>query len=421
MIELILYVFILGFIIIALEHTIKINKTATSLITGILIWTIYITHNNDSNIVNHQLSEHMGEISSILFFLLGAMTIVEVIDAHDGFQLLSDNLRFKKKRLLFFVIGFITFFLSALLDNLTTTIIMISLCKKIIPEKEQRFYFCGMIIIAANSGGVWSPLGDVTTTMLWSGGQISALNTISTLILPSFISLFIPMLILQFKINKTSLESDLAKNIITTSKIEQYLILSLGILILVFVPLFKSITGLPPYMAILLGLGILWAITEIIHYKKELSNKQQLSVATALQKIDTTSILFFLGLLLSVGGLQNTGILNNYAQWCAIHIPNIIHLAGIIGLFSAIVDNVPIVAAVQGMYSLQEFPIDHTFWSLIAYTAGVGGSILIFGSAAGVAAMGLEQINFFWYFKKISLPALIGYISGILCFILLKV
>ena len=413
MISMLLLIFCFGLLLITLEEPLKINKTATALIMGVLLWTIYILNSVSFTEVQLQLSELIGEISEILFFLLGAMTIVEVIDAHDGFQIITDHIKIKNQRNLLWVIALLTFFLSSILDNLTTTIIMVSLCKKMISERTQRLYFCSAVIIAANAGGAWSPLGDVTTTMLWAGGQISAFHIMQELFLPSIISLIIPLIYIHFKLSKDIKSNPLNENNSITTKVEQALILFFGLGILMMVPVFKTITHLPPYMSILLGLGLIWLITEMIHYKKDLTNKKHLSVATAIQKVDTPSILFFLGLLLAVGALQLTGILNIFTNWCAQHFSNITALAGFIGLVSALIDNVPIVATIQRMYPVTLYPMDHFFWNLITYSSGIGGSILIIGSAAGVASMGIERINFFWYLRKISLITLIGYLAGL--------
>lgn len=415
MIGTILFIFILSFVLIAFEHQIKISKTATALIAGVLIWTVYIMHVPEKAIVIEHLSELMGEVSGILFFLLGAMTIVEVIDAHNGFQILTDKIRIGNKKKLFWIILLITFFLSAILDNLTTAIIMVSLCRKLVSDKTQRLYFCGMVVLAANAGGAWSPLGDVTTTMLWIGGQISTFNIMRELIIPSLISIAVPAAIIQFKIKTAATDDQDQLKANEQNHREQYLILFMGLLILAMVPFFKTATHLPPYMSILLGLGLIWSITEIIHSKKDAHQRHVLSVSTALQKIDTPSILFFLGLLMSVGGLQQAGILQSLATWSSDNIPNTTLLAGYIGVLSAFIDNVPIVAAVQKMYPLTQFAQDHYFWNLVTYASGIGGSMLIIGSAAGVAAMGLEKISFFWYLKNISWLALLGYLCG-LCY-----
>lgn len=414
MITLIVIVFVLGYAAIAFEHGIGVNKAASALITGVLCWTIYVMFSGDKEVVSHQLTEHLGELSGILFFLLGAMTIVELIDVHDGFNIITDRITQSNKRKLLWIISFITFFLSPLLDNLTTTIVMISFVRKLIDDKEDRLLFTGMIVIAANAGGAWSPIGDVTTTMLWIGGQITAINIILQLFIPSSLCLLVPLVVLsaQLKGNVIKPVETEPNKVSDLTKTQQSVVLFSGALILILVPVFKTITHLPPYMGILIGLGLLWIITEIMHGNKPDREKNFLSVSHALRKIDTPSILFFLGILLSIAALQSTGVLSSLAQQMSSSIGNENIIVLSIGLLSSIVDNVPLVAAAQGMYSLNQYPTDHYFWEFLAYATGTGGSVLIIGSAAGVAAMGMERINFFWYLKKISLLALMGYFSG---------
>ncbi len=414
----IIIIFILGYFAITLEHSIKINKAASALVTGVICWTIYILFQPDKHIVNEQLMEHLGEVSGILFFLLGAMTIVEIIDAHDGFQVITDRIKTKSAVKLLWIIAIITFFLSALLDNLTTTIVIISLLRKLIADKEKRLFFAGITIIAANAGGAWSPLGDVTTTMLWIGGQITALNIIKELFIPSIFCLLIPLIIISFKMKGTIEPVLKEKQEVLKPAFERNFVFLLGVCILIFVPVFKTLTHLPPFMAILLGLGLMWIITEILHNQRDTPDKDSLTVAYALRKIDTPSILFFLGILISISALQATGQLTQLAQWLTQTINNDTIIITTIGLLSAIVDNVPLVAASQGMYSLEQYPPDHFFWVFLAYATGTGGSALIIGSAAGVAAMGMEKINFFWYVKRISWLALIGYFSGAVIYLL---
>lgn len=414
----IILTFILGYFAITLEHSIKINKAATALLTGVVCWTIYILYQPDKNLVTEQLMEHLGEVSGILFFLLSAMTIVEIIDAHDGFQIITDRIKTKSALKLLWIIAIITFFLSALLDNLTTTIVIVSLLRKLISDKEQRLFFTGITIIAANAGGAWSPLGDVTTTMLWIGGQITAMNIIKELLIPSVFCLLIPLLISSFRIKGTIQPFMKDGNEISKPAFQRNFVLLLGVGILIFVPVFKTLTHLPPFMAILFGLGIMWIITEILHHQNHTADNDSLSVAHALRKIDTPSILFFLGILISISALQATGQLTLLAQWLTNTINNDTIIVMTIGLLSAVVDNVPLVAASQGMYDLSQYPTDHFFWEFLAYATGTGGSALIIGSAAGVAAMGMEKINFFWYLKKISWLALIGYFSGALIYLL---
>jgi len=417
---LIVIVFILGYIAIAAEHSIKINKAATALVTGVLCWTVYILMSPNRDFVNEELTRYLGEFSGILFFLLGAMTIVELIDSHDGFDIITVRIFQTDKRKLLWIIAFITFFLSAILDNLTTTIVIISLLRKLIKDGEDRLFFAGIVVIAANAGGAWSPVGDVTTTMLWIGGQITATNIIIKLILPSLFGLIVPLVYLSFRlkgeIERSTIESHTSNH--SLSQTQQYIVFFSGVLILILVPVFKTLTHLPPYMGILIGLGILWIITEIMHGEKDEEDKHNLSVVYALRKIDTPSILFFLGILVSIAALQSIGILTSLAQWLTstLHQDNIIVIS--IGLLSSIVDNVPLVAAAQGMYDLNQYPTDHYFWEFLAYCTGTGGSVLIIGSAAGIAAMGMEKISFSWYLKKISLLALLGYFAGAIIYIL---
>jgi len=419
MTTLIITIFILGYIAIATEHKIKINKAASALITGVLCWTVYILYAPDKLLVGEELTQHMGELSGILFFLLGAMTIVELIDAHDGFDIITTRIDQTDKRKLLWIVAFITFFLSAILDNLTTTIVIISLLRKLIRDDKDRLFFAGIVVVAANAGGAWSPIGDVSTTMLWIGGQITASNIIIKLILPSLICLIVPLVYLSFKL-KGKIERPLLETNTTQSlsQKQQSIVFFSGVIILILVPVFKTVTHLPPFMGILIGLGILWVITEIIHSGKNDEDKHILSVVHALRKIDAPSILFFLGILVSVAALQSIGTLSEVAQWLTakIHNENIIVIS--IGLLSAIIDNVPLVAAVQGMYDLNQYPPDNYFWEFLAYAAGTGGSALIIGSAAGVAAMGMEKISFFWYLKTISLLALLGYFAGAIMYIL---
>lgn len=420
MIFLIVSIFVLGYAAIALEHPLKINKAASALMTAALTWGIYTLSVTDKEPLIHFLGEHLGEISGILFFLLGAMTIVELIDAHDGFEIVTNRIQTTDKRKLVWILGLITFFLSAALDNLTTTIVIVSLLRKLIADKRERLLFAGMVIIAANAGGAWSPIGDVTTTMLWIRGQITTTAIITSAFLPSVICLVVPTWIVSRQM-KGNIErvAAIPRNInFTTSARERNTVFWLGVSSLVFVPVFKTITHLPPYMGILFGLGAMWIVTEIIHSGKDEEEKGMLSVNHALRKVDVPSVLFFLGILLSIGALQSTGVLNGLAIFLNESIGNINVITITIGVLSAIVDNVPLVAAAQGMYSMEQFPTDHYFWKFLAYCAGTGGSALIIGSAAGVAAMGLEKIEFFWYLKKISWLALIGYLAGAGFFIL---
>lgn len=414
MATIIILIFVLGYIAIATEHSIKVNKAASALLTGVLTWTVYIMFSHDKHLVGEELVEHLGELSGILFFLMGAMTIVELVDAHDGFDIITSKINQTDKRKLLWIIAFITFFLSAILDNLTTTIVIVSLLRKLIKGEKERLFFVGIVVVAANAGGAWSPIGDVTTTMLWIGNQISAYKIVFGVFLPSVVCLAVPLIYLSFKlkgnIQRPELKASDSKHGLTLKN--KKTVLFAGVSGLVFVPIFKTITHLPPFMGILFSLGVLWVLVEIMHKGKEDEHKTKYSVIQALRKIDVPSILFFLGILVSISALQSIGSLNQLAGWldANLHNENIIVMA--IGLLSSVVDNVPLVAAAQGMYDLSVFPTDHSFWEFLAYCAGTGGSALIIGSAAGVAAMGMEKISFFWYMKNISLLALLGYFSG---------
>lgn len=415
---LIIIVFVLGYIAIAFEHPLKLNKAASALITGVLCWTIYILQSSSAHTVSEELLHHLGEIASILFFLLGAMTIVELIDSHNGFDIITEKINTTSKQKLLLIITGLTFFLSALLDNLTTAIVMTSLCSKILNEKEDRLWFAGMIVIAANAGGAWSPLGDVTTTMLWIGGQITALNIMKQLILPSIVVCVIPALIIAYRFRGKKFSAIPESPCTPKEKKDGKVILFFGVGFLIFVPIFKTLTHLPPFMGMLLALGFMWVITTIIHKSKEAEIAERFTVAKALQKVDTPSILFFLGILLAVSALQSIGLLKELATVLNTTFKNDYLIGTALGLLSAIVDNVPLVAASQGMYDLSTYPTDHPFWEFLALTTGTGGSAIIIGSAAGVAVMGIEQINFMWYLKKISWLALIGFAAGILVFLL---
>lgn len=417
---LIILVFVIGYAGIAFEHPLKINKTASALLTGVLCWTVYMMGSSDIELVSGQLYEHLGQISSILFFLLGAMTIVELIDAHDGFEVITNRITTTDKRKLLWIISILTFFLSAVLDNLTTTIVMVSLLRKLIDDKPTRMFFVSMVVLAANAGGAWTPIGDVTTTMLWIGGQLTTGKIILNLIIPSLVCLFVPLLFLSFSM-KGKVETPALVESSQTEKTTLYqrkLILSLGIGALLFVPVFKTVTHLPPFMGMLFGLAILWIITEIIHKDKNDADKDAYSVVHALRKADVPSVLFFLGILVAISALESTHQLQDLAAYMDEKIGNLNVIVLSIGVLSAIVDNVPLVAAGMGMYDMATFPTDHYFWSFLAYCAGTGGSMLIIGSAAGVAAMGMEKIDFIWYLKNITFLAFLGYMGGAGAFLL---
>ena len=413
---LMIIIFIVGYVAIAFEHPLRINKAAPALITGVLCWLIYFLHAPAPEEATEQLLHHLGDISSILFFLLGAMTIVELIDSYNGFAIITDRIKTTSLVRLLFIITILTFFLSALLDNLTTSIVMMSLCTKILKNKKDRLWFAGMIIIAANAGGAWSPIGDVTTTMLWIGGQITAWNIIRTLFIPSLVVCIIPLLIVAARFRGKYIEAKKEGGSQVTEG--GNIIFMSGMGLLVCVPIFKSVTHLPPFMGMLFALAIIWVITTIVHFRKNTWEDEKLSVANALQKIDGASILFFLGILLAVSALQTAGALQVLAKGLSTHLKNDYAIGTSLGVLSAIIDNVPLVAAAQGMFNLNQYPPDHTFWEFLALTSGAGGSMIIIGTAAGVAVMGIEKISFFWYLKKIGWLALLGFAAGILVYIL---
>jgi Na+/H+ antiporter NhaD/arsenite permease-like protein len=463
-------IFILGYTAIALEHPLKIDKAASALLTGTILWGLYalnsagilaldlspawvaaksMSHDimefiypaidktrfskfwedgaelshSVSHFVTHDLEHHLIEIAEILFFLLGAMTIVETVDQHQGFKIITDKIKTTNKVKLLWILSILTFFMSATLDNLTTTIVLVALLRKLIDDKKTRWFFASMVVLAANAGGAWSPIGDVTTIMLWIGGQITAVNIILYVILPSLVTMIVPLIIVSFMM-KGNVQRPVLENGDTaefTTSFERKLLLIMGVSALLFVPVFKTVTHLPPYMGMLFGLGVIWLVTEILHRNKPLQDRRKLTVIGILQKVDVPTIFFFLGILSAVAALQSMGHLDVLAKYLDANLHNIYAINLIIGVLSAIVDNVPLVAGAMGMYPVAEigtvgymadFMVDGTFWQFLAYCAGTGGSILIIGSAAGVAAMGLEKIDFIWYMKKISLLALAGYLAG---------
>ena len=439
-------VFVLGYVAIALEHNIHVDKAASALLTGTICWALFVLgfpevpahlseafstfmHEHDGHgmlsvFYEHRLLHHMEEIASILFFLLGAMTIVELVDAHEGFRVITDKIKTNNKVKLLWIICILTFFFSAVLDNLTTSIVMISLLRKLISDKETRWIFAGMVVVSANAGGAWSPIGDVTTTMLWIGGQLTTSTIVVNLIIPSLVAMIVPLGIMSYK-----LKGEVSRPVVNedtgeaTTNFERNLVFICGVLGLLFVPVFKTVTHLPPFMGMMLSLGAMWLLTELLHREKNHEEKSHLSVIGVLRKIDTASVLFFLGILLAVAALQEAGHLLTAADSLRAQLQNIYLIDVAIGLLSSIVDNVPLVAASMGMYEVVEtsanlsawdsmFVQDGKFWQFLAYCAGTGGSALIIGSAAGVAVMGLEKIDFIWYLKRISLIAIAGYLAG---------
>ena len=425
---LIAVVFVAGYLAIALEHPLHINKAASALVTGVLVWVLLMlgreglmpdAHAGPEGVVHH-LMEHLGDIAGILFFLMGAMTVVELIDVHEGFRVITDRITGTSKVSLLWMLSIIAFFLSAALDNMTTAIVMSALLRKLIRDRNDLWTFAGMVIIAANAGGAWSPIGDVTTIMLWIGGQVTAANIVLKLITPSLVCLLLPLIWFSFtfrgSIQRPEEEVRSRKGRTGVPAGTQRLVLGLGLAALLGVPVFKTYTHLPPYMGILLGLGILWVVTERLHRHADDAVQDHLSVNAVLRRIDVPSVLFFLGILTAVAGLQVAGHLTDMAQVLDRSLGDMYLVNTVIGALSSVVDNVPLVAAAMGMYPMTQFPVDHPFWELLAFCAGTGGSLLIIGSAAGVATMGILGIDFLWYLKRMAFPAALGYLGGILTF-----
>ena len=414
-------VFVLTYAAITLEHQLKLNKSAPALLGAGVLWSLYALYLGDNQALTQHLNESLVGTAQIIFFLMGAMTIVEVVDAHEGFDVITSRIRTRSVSSLLWIVGICTFFLSAILDNLTTTIVMVSLMQKLLAERRDRLFFAGVIVIAANSGGAWSPIGDVTTTMLWIGGQVTTLPLMKAVFVPALVSLLVPLAVTAVAARGRTVispdDSASGHRSITTA-LERKLMLSLGLGVLVAVPAFKAATHLPPFMGILFGLGILWLVGDLLHRRKDLEESRRLTLVHALSRIDLSSIVFFVGILLAVAVLEHAHLLSAIAAWLDGTVGRLDVIVVIIGLVSAIVDNVPLVAASMGMYSLEQYPANHFLWGFLAYCAGTGGSILVIGSAAGVAAMGLEKIDFIWYLKKISLLALVGYLAGAAAFLI---
>ena len=425
--------FALGYMCIALEHKIKIDKSATALAMFGVIWSVYALASGDAD-TGSKLLEHLGSTCETLVFLIGAMTIVDLIDRHGGFSIITERITTRNKITLLWTLAFITFFMSAVLDNMTTTIIMIMMLRKIVPTVRDRWIFAGVIIMAANTGGAWSPIGDVTTIMLWMRGNVSAGSLILYLLVPCLVAMVIPVAMAMRQLRQGAL---MLPPVETTTPLPSGVgkrfsrgVLYLGVAGLLFVPVFKSLTGLPPYVGMMLSLGVVWIVTEWIYGHRKVSMREDAKhrVSQIVKNIDMPTILFFLGILMSVAGLQTAGILSHTAHLLDSNIHEVFTITSIIGVLSSVIDNVPLVAACIGMYPVadvtaiaasadpayaQLFAPDGLFWLLLSYCAGVGGSILIIGSAAGVVAMGLEKIDFTWYLKNISLMALLGYAAGI--------
>lgn len=407
---LILAVFVVGYLGIIFEYAVKINKTASALAMAVLTWMFFFLTSGDTQLLTHHLGEHLQEVVQIILFLLGAMTLVELIDSHKGFRVITDLIHVKSKRSMLWVVALITFFLSAILDNLTTAIVMVSLLRKLIPEPKERIVLGAMVVIAANAGGAWTPIGDVTTTMLWINGNITSWQVMKSLFLPSAVALAVSLLFLQRGMKGNFIQEGLKRE---QEKIEPNakLVFYTGLGALIAVPIFKAATGLPPFMGILMGLSVLWILTDYLHHGS--AERQHLRVPHVLTRIDTSGVLFFLGILLAVACLDEIGALQSMSHALDVTFKDMRLIAVIIGLISAVIDNVPLVAAGMSMYSVATYPVDSLFWQLLAYCAGTGGSILVIGSAAGVALMGMEKVDFVTYFKKASLAAFVGYLAGV--------
>ena len=421
--------FVLGYLLIVLEHPIKLDKTVPALLMASICWALLSTGHlevyelHDGHLAAGELKDvllhHLGKTAEILVFLIGAMTIVEIIDLHMGFEILKDWVYTKKKKRLLWIISILAFFLSAIIDNLTATIVLVTLLRKLVHKRDERLWYAGMIVIAANAGGAWSPIGDVTTTMLWIGEKVSTYGLIINLVIPSVVCMVIPTFVASFlppfkgeiTLDVESMED---KKDLLSSKT----MLFLGLGAIVFVPIFKTVTHLPPYMGMMLGLGVVWLVSEYIHPEEDFTDERRhlYSAHKALSRIEMSSILFFLGILMAVGALESLGTLIHLAEQLDAAIPNQDIVVMLLGVGSAIIDNVPLVAASMGMYGQ---PMDAKLWHFIAYAAGTGGSMLIIGSAAGVAAMGMERIDFLWYLRKMAWLALIGFLAGAAVFLLL--
>ena len=464
--SIILIVFIIGYLLIALEGYIKTSKSAVALIMCVLLWVIYshfavefvptvsanifnlylgensyltklpLDEQVTNFVVNFQIVDHLGKAAEVLLFLIGAMTIVNLIDKHGGFSFITSIITTKNKYKLLWIIATTSFFMSALLDNMTATIIMVMLVRKLISNKKERWLFASLIVITANSGGAWSPIGDITTIMLWANGNVTTVPLIGTLFLPSLVSAIIPVAIggrvlhhILTAPNYVESESDRPESV---TKKDSLRILIIGVLSLVLIPVFKEVTQLPPFLGVMLGLGVLWVYTEMMYNRKrDFEESKKVRIVEVLRDVDLSTILFFLGVLMSVSVLESTGLLKEFSLYLDAKVNDVFIINTLIGLLSSIVDNVPLVASAMGMYSIVEpdalltatnpeylkyFVADGHFWHLLAYCSGVGGSILIIGSTAGVVAMGIEKISFMWYFKNFSFLALTGYVAGIIVY-----
>ncbi len=426
----VLIVFILGYTTIVFEHPLKLDKTVPALIMGALCWALIsighlpvIDHHFHESEMQPVLLHHIGKVAEILIFLLGAMTIVELIDLHKGFAVITNRIQTTSKTKMLWLITILAFFLSATLDNLASTIVLVSLLRRLVPKRNERLWFVSMAVVGANAGGAWSPIGDVTTTMLWIGNKVSSLGLIERLVIPSIFCAVVPAFLASFTKPFQGTITPAKRDVETEKKKEKLLssrvMLIVGISALIFVPVFKAITHLPPYVGMMLGLGVVWLVSEYIHPEEDFTEERKhlYSAHTALSRIELSSILFFLGILVAVASLESLGLLRSLAEWMESNIPSQNLVIILLGFASAIIDNVPLVAATMGMYSE---PMDSSLWHLIAYSAGTGGSMLIIGSAAGVAAMGMERIDFIWYLKKISWLAFAGFAVGAAVFLAIE-
>ncbi|MAN59404.1 MAG: sodium:proton antiporter [Flavobacteriaceae bacterium] len=450
--SIIILIFVIGYLSITLEHPLKLDKTVPALIMAALIWAMLAigfhagwydvidTHERAFSFLTggevaeegfeNTLLHHLGKTAEILIFLIGAMTIVEIIDLHRGFEILKGAVNTRSKRKLLWIIGILAFILSAIIDNLTATIVLVTLLRKLIHVREERLWYAAMVVIAANAGGAWSPIGDVTTTMLWIADKVTALGLIEYVVLPSIVCFLLPFLVASYlKPFRGKIQMDTTEDTVAERLLSSKTMLFLGLGMIVSVPVFKTLTHLPPYMGMMLALGVVWLVSEYIHPEEDFSKERRhlYSAHKALSRIEISSILFFLGILMAVAGLESlvygvvngeeVGTLRYLAEVLQATIPNQDVVVMLLGVFSAIIDNVPLVAASMGMY---ESPTDSVLWHFIAYSAGTGGSMLIIGSAAGVAAMGMERIDFIWYLKKIAWLAFIGFAAGAGVFLLFE-
>ena len=413
----IVVVFAIGYLAIIFETKTRVNKTASALIMAVLCWMFdFFQKNGNLNAEIGLLGSHLNDVSQIIFFLLGAMALVELIDSHHGFRIVTDLIQTNSKRKLLWILGVATFCLSAVLDNLTTTIVIVSLLRKLVPDHKERMYLGSMAVIAANAGGAWTPIGDVTTTMLWIQGNITTIEVMKSLFIPSVVCLVAALICFSFQLSGKY--AHLRERAQETEKVPgARIVFFCGVGGLIFVPIFKTLTGMPPFMGMLIALGVLWLITDLMHHDFE--DRQKLRLPHILTRIDTSGVLFFLGILLCIGALESAGLLEHLAHFLNEKVANLSIIAVIIGIISAVIDNVPLVAAGMGMYPLSLIPQDAPFWELLAYCAGTGGSILIIGSAAGVAFMGMEKVDFLWYLRKVSWIAVVSYFAGIGAYFLL--